>query len=165
MGRRVAVAAIGQDQPGILAALVAALGDAVLTGSTMTRLEGEFAVLLTAVVDRPAPDVAAGLAPVGELYALHVSVRDLGEPPPEPGVDYTLVIHGADRPSVVADIAGAAARYGINVVAMSRDGSALLLEARVPGPRAAIAFAEELAALSATLEADCRFEPLERRRA
>ena len=76
---RVALTAVGTDQPGIVAALTGVLVDVGcnLEDSTMSILGGQFAVLL--VLETPAgvdaPAIEGALSPVAERFDLVVTVR------------------------------------------------------------------------------------------
>lgn len=113
-----AVTAVGADAPGEVAALaeaLAALG-ANLEDASMTRLRGHFAMTLVAAV--PGTDagaVQAALEAAGT--GLHVSVFDVGddEPAADAGDAYRLVVHGTDRPGLLARVARAVAVRGGNI--------------------------------------------------
>jgi len=83
---RLWLSALGADRPGIVAAVSGVLADlgCNLEDSTMTNLQGHFAVLLVV----SAPDgVTAGaledaLDPVAGLFELVVAVRPLDDAPP-----------------------------------------------------------------------------------
>jgi glycine cleavage system transcriptional repressor len=126
---RLSLSALGADRPGIVAALSGVLVDlgCNLEDSTMTNLQGHFAVLL--VVAAPADVTAAALeealGDVAERFHLMVAVRPLedvpvsGEstgPPTEP---WTIAVHGADRTGIVRDVTSALADAGGNVVDLS----------------------------------------------
>jgi glycine cleavage system transcriptional repressor len=126
--RRLWLSALGADRPGIVAAVSGVLGDlgCNLEDSTMTNLQGHFAVML--VVSAP-DDVSAtaledALGPVAGRFELVVAVRPL-EAAPVPvessfGTDsWTIAVHGADRPGIVRDVTGALAEAGGNVVDLS----------------------------------------------
>lgn len=104
-----AVAVLGPDRPGVVAALTEVLlaGSGNLEDASMTLLHGRFAMSL--VVDGPlaAAEVRERLAgPAGRLDLL-VSVAEVTEPPDRrpasaPGATpCVLRLHGADRPGLV----------------------------------------------------------------
>ncbi|MHB8330407.1 MAG: ACT domain-containing protein, partial [Acidimicrobiales bacterium] len=85
---RFSLSAVGADRPGIVAAVSGVLVDlgCNLEDSTMTILQGHFAVLL---VVSAAPGVAPGaleaaLAPVAAAFDHVVALRPLGELDEEP---------------------------------------------------------------------------------
>lgn len=81
--QRFSLSAVGQDQPGIVAAVTGVLADmgCNLQDSTMARLQGQFAMVL--IVSAPAPADAdaleRALRSVCETFALVVAVRPLQE--------------------------------------------------------------------------------------
>jgi glycine cleavage system transcriptional repressor len=136
---RLWLSALGADRPGIVAALSGVLVDlgCNLEDSTMTILQGHFAVLL--VVAAPDGVTAAtlddALREVAGRFELVVAVRPLADtqtpdtqtpdtqtpgaaarPPTEP---WTIAVHGADRPGIVREVTGALAKAGGNVVNLS----------------------------------------------
>ncbi len=133
---RFALSALGVDRPGIVAALSGALASKGLNlaDSTMTVLQGHFAVLL--VIEAPDGTSAAELeaaleVPAGELD-LVLSVRPLAELPergtqvgsslgndPEEREPWVLSVHGADRPGIVHAITSVLAGEGANIVDLS----------------------------------------------
>lgn len=112
--RTFAVTAVGPDAPGEVAALAEALAQlgANLEDASMTRLRGHFAMTLVAVVPSDPDAVRTALEAAGT--GLQLSVFDVGaDPEPAPaGPPHRLVVHGADRPGIVAAVARAVARRG-----------------------------------------------------
>lgn len=142
-----AVTAVGPDAPGEVAALaeaLAALG-ANLEDASMTRLRGHFAMTLVAEVAATAEAVRDALDAAGT--GLHVSVFDVGaDPDPEPaGALHRLVVHGTDRPGIVARVARAVASRGGNITdltcRLAGDLYVMTLELELPQ---AAGLAEEL---------------------
>ena len=125
---RLWLSALGADRPGIVAAVSGVLVDlgCNLEDSTMTNLQGHFAVMLVVA----APDgVTAGalekaLGGVAGRFELVVAVRPLGDAPAAgdaaaPTESWTIAVHGADRPGIVRDVTTALAEAGGNVVDLS----------------------------------------------
>ncbi len=113
-----AIAAIGGDQPGI----VAAMGEALLAvggnidDSSMTILGGHFAMLL--VVDAEDGDsLRAALAPVAERYDLMLEVRPADHHPFSDQVrdDYVVAAYGPDKPGLVSTLSRVLADAGANI--------------------------------------------------
>src|SRR5664280_2964798 len=79
-----AITAIGDDRPGIVAAVTEVLAavDANLEDTSMTILRGHFAMMLIVGCDRPAAEVEAAVAPVAAELDLVVSVREVATVPP-----------------------------------------------------------------------------------
>ena len=110
---------VGMDQPGIVAALTEALyrGGSNLGEASMVRLGGNFTVMLMV-------ESAAGSAPLRTMvegairqFDLHVHIDEIQarlHQHPEPNV--RVVVHGADRAGIVAEVTGALARAGLNIL-------------------------------------------------
>ena len=117
-----AVTAVGPDAPGEVAALAEALAGlgANLEDASMTRLRGHFAMTLVAATDASVDAVEAALEPVAERTGLHVTVWPV-EPVEEPPAQapFRVILHGADRPGLVAGVAGAVAAHGGNITDLS----------------------------------------------
>lgn len=135
-----AVTVIGHDRPGIIAevtGVVAELGGN-LEDSSMTLLRGHFAWTLIADLAVPAEVIADRLDHLRE-DGLVVSVLPVGpeEPQPADSGAYVLSVHGADRPGIVAAVAGTLARHGGNITDLSTrlgPGGLYLLVAEVTLP-------------------------------
>src|SRR5687767_28934 len=124
MKRQVALSAIGQDRPGIVAGLSRLLFEqgCNLEESSMTRLKGEFAVLLLVTLPEHGSRDAleAAVAPVARSLGLTVLIRELTPEEMRAEDDshtrpYTLVVYGADRPGIVFHVTEAAARHALNI--------------------------------------------------
>jgi glycine cleavage system transcriptional repressor len=138
---RFSLSALGADRPGIVAAVSGVLVDlgCNLEDSTMTILQGHFAILLVVTappqVDRESLESA--LTDVAEALDLTVDVRPLTEaaasahgaeaatrpgsagrhgPSVETGESWTIAVHGADRPGIVHSVTHALAEAPGNVV-------------------------------------------------
>src|SRR5580704_11305266 len=108
---RLWLSALGADRPGIVAAVSGVLVDlgCNLEDSTMTNLQGHFAVLLVVAApdDVTASTLERALADVARRFELTVAVRPLGAAaaPGEPGAPatdpWTIAVHGADRTGIV----------------------------------------------------------------
>ncbi len=128
-----AVSAIGQDRPGIVAAVTKVLVErgCNLEDAAMTILRGHFAMML--VVDVPtgtadgeaaaraAHALEGALSSVAEVFRLVVSVQPITEPvvgvaPPIAGERWTVSVYGADRPGIVYGVAALMAELDINIV-------------------------------------------------
>lgn len=161
MTTELSVTAVGEDRPGVVAALTGALAelDANLEDTSMTILGGRFAmVLIVAVPDGVGPDeVAAALAPTAAALHLDVSVHR-SEVPPEghDGSRHSVAVYGADRPGIVHAIATVLATSGVNITDLAtrvvggadRPVYAMLLDVTVPpsGDPAAVGAALRAAA-------------------
>jgi glycine cleavage system transcriptional repressor len=124
MRRQVALSAIGSDRPGIVSSLARVLFEhgCNLEESSMTRLKGDFAILLLVTLPEAGSQealdraVAAAAQSLGltvvtrELTAAEMAAKDDSQTEP-----YTLVVYGADRPGIVFRVTEAAARHRINI--------------------------------------------------
>lgn len=121
-GEIVVVTAVGQDGPGVIAALARAVYDlgGNLDDATMTRLHGAFAAMVAARmpdgVDEDA--VRAALAPVARDRGLTVTVQTVSDAPAEAAPDTLLTVYGADKPGIVTQVAEALAARGVNITDM-----------------------------------------------
>jgi len=154
-----AVSAIGKDRPGIVAGLTRVLLEfgGNLEDSSMTRLKGDFAVLLLVALPEgsdPAPARAALEKEAGVL-GLSLLVRVLGpeelkEDADNRGRTHTLVLYGADKPGLVHRVAETAAQHGLNITDLrsqltgseSKPVYSLALEMDVPSTQAPERFQE-----------------------
>lgn len=168
-----AVTAIGEDRPGIVAALTGALYEAGgnLEDISSTILRGHFAMML--VVSTP-EDVDAGelervlddaAAPLG----VSVTVRDVeAGTPHRPQATHVLVIYGADRPGIVARVSRLCADRGANITDLScrlvgedKPVYAMLAELALPEKLDADRFARELHTAADELGVDASFRAVD----
>lgn len=178
-----AVAAVGADRPGIVAAVTAVFVDqgCNLQDTSMTILGGHFAMML--VVDAPqgtvASELEAALAGPASSLDLVVMVRSIVDLPPvvpvagESDVDdderWTVSVYGADRPGIVHAVASTLASLGVNIVDLStrvigdpdRPVYAMVMEVALPDTVRASALGERLAELGDELEVSCSLHPSE----
>jgi len=118
-----AVTAVGQDRPGIVARVTEALLTlgCNLGETSMARLRGEFAMIL--LVRLPASgDVRSAreaLMAVSEEMDLTITARALSEEEASAtsggGVGYILRVYGADRPGIVHAVTRHLASEGFNI--------------------------------------------------
>jgi glycine cleavage system transcriptional repressor len=115
-----AVTVLGDDRPGIVADVTGALAGlgCNLEDSTMTLLRGHFAMVVLVRTDHPLDEVTAALAPLSSQQRLTVDVRPLPDHrvPASGGRTYTLHVHGADRPGLVAAMTRVLLAHGGNIV-------------------------------------------------
>ena len=122
-GRTVVITAVGEDRPGIVAAIAGAMFEmgANLDDATMTRLHDAFATMVSA--DLPAgvtaDDCRAALAKVAEKMRLTVTVHEVrsdaphGAPP-----DHQVTVYGADKPGIVYGVTSRLGARGVNITNM-----------------------------------------------
>ena len=121
--RRWIVTALGKDQPGIVAGVTKVLFQAGcnLEDSAMTRLEGEFTVML--IFSGPPRATLESLKRAFESVArrlkLAVHVKPLSSVearrPRQRGKSYLISVYGADQPGIVYRVAEAMAVSRINI--------------------------------------------------
>jgi glycine cleavage system transcriptional repressor len=170
---RLWLSALGADRPGI----VAGVSDVLVTlgcnleDSTMTNLQGHFAVMLVVAApdDVTAEALEDALGEVADRFELVVAVRPLAVVPapggtsgstPEP---WTIAVHGADRPGIVRDVTRALAATGGNVVDLSThlvgDADApvyvMTLSVTLPAGPAGEDAAERIRQAAAALDVHC----------
>lgn len=169
-----ALTAIGEDRPGILAAVtepLARLG-CNIEDSSSSILRGHFAVML--VLAAPdgvtAAQVSAALAPAAEKLGLVVTARPLREAPHVPAAPTHLVsVYGADHPGIAAGVTGLLAERGVNVAELTTRllGTpaapvyVMLLELVLPSTLPADALEADLRRLAAELRVELAMRPLE----
>jgi glycine cleavage system transcriptional repressor len=161
-----AVTVLGDDRPGIVSEVTAALADigGNLEDSTMTLLRGHFAMVVLVRTRATVDEVEAALARVGASGELTVDVRELAEgaAPAAPGDAWTLRVHGADRPGIVAGVTKVVAQHGANIVDLgTRLGGnlyVLLAEVELPAGADPDALAADLRAAAGELGVEVAFE-------
>lgn len=120
--QRYILTAIGQDRPGIVATVAKALTDAEcnIEHSSMTRLGDAFVILLVVTIPQGAERAfrtgLVGVTAVDDLL-FHIDPFPSGAlHRPTDGESYTLSLHGADHPGIVAAVTGLLAAQGVNIV-------------------------------------------------
>ena len=122
-GRWHMLTVVGADRPGIVARLTAALyrGGCNLGEASMVRLGGNFTVMLM-VEGSDAATLEALVRPETDNLGLRLHVDPIDgvlHRHPEPNVQVT--VHGADRPGIVAQVTGALAAIGFNILDLTSD--------------------------------------------
>ena len=141
----IAVTVLGDDRPGIVADVTAALAGlhGNLEDSTMTLLRGHFAMVLLVRTGASAEAVEAALHPLVADGSLVINARVLHESALQQGSGpvYALRVHGADRPGIVAEITRVVAGHGANIVDLGTrlGGQLYVLTAELQLPREASA--------------------------
>jgi glycine cleavage system transcriptional repressor len=157
-----AVTVLGDDRPGIVADVARALAGigGNLEDSTMTLLRGHFAMVVLVRTDHPVAELESVLAPLAASGDLAVDVRPIPEhgAHEQPGATYTLRVHGADRPGIVAAMTSVVVAHGGNIIDLGTrlgDGMYVLVAEIVLPPSAGIdALEEELAAVAREIGVD-----------
>ena len=162
------VTAVGEDRPGVVAALTGALADldANLEDTSMTILGGRFAmVLIVAVPDEVDPaEVESALAPTGAQLHLDITVHRSAAPVGgHDGSRHSVAVYGADRPGIVHAVTRVLAGAGVNITDLATrvvGGAehpvyAMLLDVTVPTSVDAAAVESALRAAAADLGVEC----------
>ena len=115
---------VGEDRPGIVAALTAALFEAGcnLGEASMMRLGGNFTMMLMVTCDKSREEIEAIVRPVADKLHCRVHVDPIEahlHEHVEP--DVRVVVHGADQAGIVAQVTGALAEAGLNIVDLETD--------------------------------------------
>jgi glycine cleavage system transcriptional repressor len=116
-----AVTAIGQDRPGIVAAISRALFDldGNIEDSQMSILRGHFAVMLIVQVPPTVGEetLAERLGGVRDQLGLEaITFNPVGElSAAAPNPSHVLTVYGADHPGIVAAVSSALADLGVNI--------------------------------------------------
>ena len=119
-----AVTAIGDDRPGIVAALAGALFElgCNLEDVSSTILRGSFAIMLVVEAPEGVDGIDLEHRLDTELNAMGMSVKVRGarsERAPSAPTTHTLVAYGSDRPGLVARMAAALAQRDVNITDLS----------------------------------------------
>jgi glycine cleavage system transcriptional repressor len=123
MANRWIVTALGQDRPGIVAGVTQILYrlGCNLEDSAMTRLEGEFAIMLifSAKPSQTEPLLRRAFAPLQRRLKLAVHLKRLTKAetasPKRRGHSYMISVYGADRPGIVYRLSAALAKRRVNI--------------------------------------------------
>jgi glycine cleavage system transcriptional repressor len=165
----IAVTVVGQDRPGIVADVTGALADlhGNLEDSTMTLLRGHFAMVLLVHTGAGTAAIEAALRPLTAGGSLVINARVLGDPALSEvsGPSYTLRVHGADRPGIVATVTAVVARHGANIVDLGTrlvDGLYVLIaELQLPRGVSEVGLAAELQGAAEELGVDVHLSPVD----
>lgn len=115
---------VGEDRPGIVAKVTAALFAAGcnLGEATMARLGGNFSVMLMVQHDGGAEHLNAVIDPVARELGLRVHVdRIEGHLHRHLIPDVRVTVYGADRAGIVAQVTGALAGAGFDILDLQSD--------------------------------------------
>jgi glycine cleavage system transcriptional repressor len=165
----IAVTVVGQDRPGIVADVTGALADlhGNLEDSTMTLLRGHFAMVLLVHTGAGTAAVEAALRPLCAGGSLVINARVLGDSALSEvgGPAYSLRVHGADRPGIVATITAVVARHGANIVDLGTrliDGLYVLIaELQLPKGASVVGLTAELRGAAEELGVEVHLSPVD----
>ena len=169
--------ALGQDRPGIVAGVTEILYKlgCNLEDSAMTRLEGEFAIML--IFSSPntvtAEKLHKSVAPLERRLKLVVHLKPLSPQeaatPKKRWRAFLISVYGADRPGIVFRVSQELAAEGINITDVHTHRSVggapslyvMLLEVEVPPRLGTERLEERLKKLAKTLGVEVSLRPSE----
>lgn len=115
---------VGEDRPGIVAKISAALFQAGcnLGEATMARLGGNFSIMLMAQYAGSLDDLCVRLEPAAQALGLHLHA-DLIEAHLHQHLipDARVTVYGADRAGIVAQVSDALLTAGFNILDLQSD--------------------------------------------
>lgn len=176
MARKMALAAVGRDCPGIVSSVSRVLyhHGCNLEDSSMTILRGEFAMILIVAVpqEHSLEELRSDLEREADKLQLVLSFRELPDTYREPGetdgLPYILSVYGADHPGIVARVTELLANNNINitdvntrVVGGKEPVYIMILEVEVPSRLAPKVLEDMLTKLGGELKVEITFRPLE----
>lgn len=124
MGQWYMLTVVGEDRPGIVARLSQALfeGGANLGEASMLRLGGNFSIMLMTRFDGGVEALDRMIAPVTEALGLHRHIDPIeGRLHRHGTADVRVTVYGADRAGIVAQVTGALAAAGLNILELESD--------------------------------------------
>lgn len=171
---QLAVAVLGPDRPGVIAALTEVLlsDGGNLEDASMTLLRGQFAMTLIVDVPRSVTAVESALAPVAGSLDLLVSVRETSADTDDlrpPSASHVLRVHGADRPGLLHRMTALLASYDVNVTdlatrlvgAPAAPVYVMLVSCDVPTSAPLDGLQRALTELAAELEVEATLRPVD----
>ena len=120
------VTVVGQDQPGIVARVSRALADGGwgLGESSMTRLGGNFSIMMMVEGVGDEASLAQVMEPVGSALGLHIHIDSIqAELHQHPSPNVQIRVYGADRTGIVADVTGGLAAAGMTILDLNSEVS------------------------------------------
>jgi glycine cleavage system transcriptional repressor len=163
-----ALAAIGRDRPGIVAAVAKVLYEqgCNVEDSSMTLLRGNFSIML--VLSSPegatAKSLDEALRPACGEMGLTYSVLDVEDTADTPHPSHMLTVYGADKPGILFQVTDALADEGVNItdlnsrlVGADEPVYALMLELAIPGDGAKLE--ERLTEIATIIGVDLTLRP------
>ena len=140
------ITAVGRDRPGMAHALARTLAEmgCNLEDTTMTRLSGEFAMILivTPPLEIGRDELESALEPLHESHGLFIMVRAIDD---EIALEsgevsrYIVTVYGPDSVGLLASISGVFARYDVNLTdvqtrnAVAGSVYVMIFEIELPG--------------------------------
>jgi glycine cleavage system transcriptional repressor len=171
------VTALGKDRPGIVAGVTKVLYQlgCNLEDSAMTRLEGEFAIMLifSSPTRQTEEKLRKAFEPLERSLKLAVHLKPLSRlessAPGKRGRTYLISVYGGDRPGIVFHVSEALARAGINITDVHTHRSAgkapslylMLLEVEIPSNRSISTLEQQLKRTAKRLGVEVSLRPAE----
>ncbi len=124
MSRWYMLTLVGEDRPGIVARVTAALfeGGCNLGEAAMARLGGNFTIMLMVQFEGKTRELSELLEPVVESLDLHMHIDAIqGHLHKHLVPDVCIRVFGADRAGIVAQVTGALAEAGMNILDLESD--------------------------------------------
>jgi len=115
---------VGPDRPGIVAKVTSALfdGGCNLGEASMTRLGGNFTMMLMVQTERRESALKALLAPVIESLGLHLHIDSIkAELHHHVDPDVRITLFGKDRSGIVAHATATLAEAGLHILSLESD--------------------------------------------
>lgn len=116
------ITAVGRDRPGMAHALAQTLAElnCNLEDTTMTRLSGEFAMILIVTPPREIGriEIENALQPLHQSHGLFVMVRAIDETSAAESGEtsrYIVTVYGPDNVGLLASVSGVLARHEVNL--------------------------------------------------
>ncbi|MDD3759383.1 MAG: amino acid-binding protein [Acidithiobacillus sp.] len=117
---------IGEDRPGIVAAVTQALyaADCAIGDASMMRLGGYFTIMQVIDYSRDFGAVEAALDPAVKRLNLRVHLDPISSVPAQEDVaNVRVTVYGADHPGIVAGVTEALAKIGFNIIDLESEKS------------------------------------------
>jgi glycine cleavage system transcriptional repressor len=173
--KRYLLTAAGRDRPGLVAAVSKILFEegCNLEDSAMTRLQGEFAILLILTGPDKPGKLEKKMKALGKKLSLAVHLKPLSArestPPPKTGERILISVYGADRPGIVHRVTNRLAKTRVNLSDLSThrtesrgapSGYILYLEGETPEGVSPAAIEKDLRAHLAEMGVNVSVKPL-----
>lgn len=170
------ITANGRDRPGMVAAVAQKLFEAgcSIQDATMTRLSGEFAMILV-VAPSPETDLAALSETLKPLHASHglktylssIEPHENGEKERSHIARYMLSVYGPDHTGLVAGVSKVLAEQGVNItdlqtrIAGGKELFIMLFELEIPTELDRDLLRHQLDAATSELNLEYSLNPIE----
>jgi len=171
MGKYFLISAFGEDKSGIVASVSKVLYENGfnLEDSTMSRLGGEFTIMLIVYTDKDitSKEIQNLFEPIINQLGLNIYVKEIKYNPKKQSKDkiYRIVVYGADKPGIVYNVAKLLADKKINIIDMTTEKSGdlyvLITEVEIPENVSFEKLREEINSLKEDIGIDVSCEEIE----